>query len=52
VEGSAFFIAGIAVNYQKRGDIVLAPMRTGVGMRLGVNLGYLNYTRKKGFWRF
>jgi len=52
VEGSAFFIAGIAVNYQKRGDIVLAPMRTGVGMRLGVNLGYLNYTSKKGFWRF
>lgn len=47
VAGSAFFIGGIAVNYQQRGDVVLAPMRAGVGLRLGVNVGYLKYSRER-----
>lgn len=46
VEGSYYFIAGIGVNYQRSGDITLAPMRTGVGLRAGVNAGYLTYTRE------
>ncbi len=46
VEGSYYFIAGIGVNYQRAGDITLAPMRTGVGLRAGVNAGYLTYTRE------
>ncbi len=45
VEGKVYFIAGIGVNYQQRGDIVLAPMRTGVGWRQGVNAGYLKYSK-------
>lgn len=44
VEGSYYFIAGIGVNYQRSGRISLAPMRTGVGLRAGVNAGYLHYT--------
>lgn len=44
VEGSYYFIAGIGVNYQRSGRISLAPMRTGVGLRAGVNVGYLHYT--------
>ncbi len=32
-----------------RGDIILAPMRTGVGLRAGVNVGYMHYTRKKSW---
>jgi len=44
VEGSAYFIGGLGVNFQKRGDIVLAPIRTGVGARLGANVGYLKYS--------
>ena len=44
VEGSAYFIGGLGVNFQQQGDIVLAPIRTGVGARLGANVGYLKYT--------
>jgi len=49
VEGTFYFVAGVGVNYQKSGDIVLAPIRTGVGLRAGANVGYLHYTRK-GSW--
>ncbi len=47
VEGSFYFIAGIGVNYQQNGAIVLAPMRTGLGVRAGVNAGYLSYSRER-----
>lgn len=46
VEGSAYFVGGVGVNFQKYGDIVLAPIRTGVGLRLGANVGYLKYSGK------
>ena len=52
VSGSAFFIGGIGVNYQQRGDIVLAPMRAGVGLRLGANVGYMNITRERDWLPF
>ena len=47
VEGTAYFIAGLGVNYQRAEDITLAPVRTGVGFRLGANLGYLDYSRQR-----
>ena len=47
VEGSAYFIGGIGVNYQRAEGITLAPMRAGVGFRLGANIGYLSYSRKR-----
>lgn len=46
VDGSAYFIGGLGVNFQQQGDIVLAPIRTGMGMRLGANVGYLKYSGK------
>jgi hypothetical protein len=46
VEGTLYVIAGIGINYQRANDIVLAPMRTGVGLRGGANVGYLAYSRK------
>jgi hypothetical protein len=46
VEGSAYIIGGVGVNYQKARDITLAPIRTGVGARLGANVGYLKYSRR------
>lgn len=45
VEGSYYFVAGIGVNYLRANNITLAPMRTGVGLRAGVNAGYLTFTR-------
>jgi hypothetical protein len=47
VEGSAYLIAGIGVNYQRANNITLAPMRAGVGLRLGANVGYLAYSRHR-----
>jgi len=47
VEGSAYLIAGLGVNYQRADQVTLAPIRTGVGLRLGANVGYLSYSRKR-----
>jgi hypothetical protein len=47
VEGTYYFIAGIGVNYMRAGGITVAPMRTGVGLRAGVNAGYLTFTREQ-----
>ena len=52
VEGSAYFVAGIGVNYQQNGRITLAPMRTGVGLRTGVNVGYLAYSKERSISPF
>jgi hypothetical protein len=52
VEGTYYFIAGIGVNYQRSGRISLAPMRTGVGVRAGVNAGYLSYSRERSWLPF
>ncbi len=45
VDGSIYFIAGLGVNYQRANDITLAPIRSGAGLRAGVNVGYLAYSR-------
>ena len=47
VDGSAYFVGGVGVNYQRRNNITLAPMRAGVGLRLGANIGYLAYSRRR-----
>ncbi|MDB5438302.1 MAG: hypothetical protein JWM33_729 [Caulobacteraceae bacterium] len=52
VEGTAYFIGGIGVNYAKADDITLAPMRAGIGMRLGANVGYLAYSRQRNLFPF
>jgi len=52
VEGSAYFVAGIGVNYQQADGITLAPLRAGVGFRLGANIGYLAYTRRRNIFPF
>ena len=49
VDGSAFLVGGMAVNYQRTNGITLAPVRTGVGVRLGANVGYTRYTKKRAF---
>jgi hypothetical protein len=46
VEGSAYLVGGVGVNFQKNEDVILAPIRTGVGARLGANVGYLKYSRQ------
>lgn len=52
VEGSAYAIAGLGVNYQRADGIVLAPIRTGVGLRLGANVGTMSYSRQRNILPF
>lgn len=52
VEGSAYFIAGLAVTYQRADDVTLAPIRSGVGLRAGANVGYVAYSRRRNWIPF
>ena len=52
VEGSAYMVGGLGVTYQRAEDIVLAPVRAGVGLRLGANVGYLVYSRQQNILPF
>ena len=45
VAGSAYVVAGLGFNVMKNGNVLLVPVRTGVGARLGVNVGYLKVTQ-------
>lgn len=47
VEGSAYFIGGIGVNYLRAAGMTLAPMRSGAGIRLGASVGYLSFTEER-----
>ena len=45
VDGSLYFIGGFGFTALTAGDgITLVPIRTGVGARLGINVGYLKLT--------
>ncbi|MET0640852.1 MAG: EipA family protein [Hyphomicrobium sp.] len=44
IDGSAYFVGGVGVTLLKGGPVIMAPIRSGVGMRLGANVGYLRFT--------
>ncbi len=46
VEGKVYGIGGFTANYLQRGNIVIVPIKLGVGWRLGANLGYLSFSKK------
>lgn len=46
LDGSAYFIGGFGMTALITNDIVVVPIRSGVGLRLGANLGYLKFTPK------
>lgn len=52
VDGSLYVVAGISLNYQQAGKTVLAPIRTGAGLRAGVNVGYLHYNQEHSWLPF
>ncbi len=45
VQGAAYLVGGVSVQVQKHGNVTLAVIRSGVGLRLGANVGYMKYTR-------
>jgi hypothetical protein len=46
VDGSAYVVGGLAMSVLKRGDIIVVPIRSGVGLRAGINVGYLKFTNE------
>ncbi len=44
VDGSAYFVGGFGMTALTANNIVLVPIRSGVGVRLGANVGYLKFT--------
>jgi len=44
VDGSAYFIGGFGFTAMAAEGVMMVPIRTGVGWRLGINLGYLKFT--------
>ena len=44
VTGSAYLVGGVGMTLLKRNDVMIVPVKTGLGARLGINLGYLKIT--------
>lgn len=51
-EGQAYLVGGFNASYMRRGDIVLIPIRMGAGLRLGVNAGYMKFSKKQKWLPF
>ena len=45
VDGSAYVVAGLGMTALKYRDVVIVPIRSGVGLRAGINVGYLKFTQ-------
>ena len=51
-EGHAYVVGGFTAQYLRRGDVVLIPIRLGVGLRLGVNAGYMRFSERNRWLPF
>lgn len=51
-EGQAYLVGGFHASYMRKDDVVLIPIRMGVGLRLGVNAGYMKFSRKQNWLPF
>ena len=47
--GKAYFVGGVAVDYLYHDKVIVAPVKLGVGLRLGVNGGYVKFSEKPDF---
>lgn len=51
-EGQAYLVGGFHVSYLRKGDKVLIAVRSGAGLRLGINGGYMKFSRKQTWLPF
>ncbi len=51
-EGQAYLLGGMTASYLRKGDVVLIPIRVGAGLRLGVNAGYMKFSKKQRWLPF
>jgi hypothetical protein len=46
IDGSAYLVGGVGATLVTNGTVVMAPIRSGIGLRLGASLGYIRFTPK------
>ena len=51
-EGTAYFVGGFNASYLRKGDVVLIPIRVGAGLRLGINAGYMKFSKEQRWLPF
>ncbi len=51
-EGQVYVVGGLHASYMRKGDVVLIPIRMGAGLRLGINAGYMKFSKKQRWLPF
>jgi hypothetical protein len=46
VDGSAYLVGGVGMTLLKGGPVLMAPIRSGLGLRLGASIGYVRFTAR------
>ena len=46
VDGSAYLVGGVGATLMTNGHVIMAPIRSGLGLRIGANVGYIRFTPK------
>jgi hypothetical protein len=46
VDGTAYLVGGVGATLVTNGKVVMAPIRSGLGLRLGASIGYIRFTPK------
>ena len=44
IDGSAYLVGGVGATLVGNGKVIMAPIRSGIGLRLGANIGYIRFT--------
>lgn len=44
IDGSAYLVGGVGITFLTNGEVVMAPIRSGIGLRLGASIGYVRFT--------
>jgi hypothetical protein len=50
--GDAYVVGGMTASYMRKGDVVLIPIRVGAGLRLGINAGYMKFSKEQRWLPF
>ena len=51
-EGQLYAVGGLTASYMRKGDVVLIPIRVGAGLRLGINAGYMKFSKEQRWLPF
>jgi hypothetical protein len=46
IDGTAYLVGGVGLTFLKGGDVIMAPIRSGLGLRIGASIGYIRFTAR------